>query len=363
MKNAFGRAALLLSLAAMAGAAPLQDWSHFELKKDLGTYADEKGSSVKVAQVDGPAGGQKAVHLSADLAQWGGMWARALTQDLSQATALRFKAKAKKGGQLLLSLMDAKQVQVDATVLVLGGDWQEFTVPLSLFKKSAWQMPEAPKDGVFDAADLKSLNLSPRAVGKSEFTVGPISTVSGKVEAQTGLQDGTGPDGALKVQDFEAIETAYGTFQDDKTPCKVTMKVVDDPDKKGGQVCRIDYKLDPKGWGGAWMRAGQTWGGQDWSGGKTLKLRVRSDAPVDLELAFNDANQNAYTAPAVHYDGKGWQTLAVPMAGFHLNEYYQPPESKKGAPLDLGRIESFNIGVKSSGSGRVYVDDVVLYKR
>jgi hypothetical protein len=111
------------------------------------------------------------------------------------------------------------------------------------------------------------------------------------------------------------------------------------------------------------MRAGQAWGGQDWSAGKSLTLRVQAAAPVDLELAFNDANQNAYLAPAVHYDGKGWQTLTVPLAGFQLNAYYQPPEAKKGAPLDLSHIETFNIGVKTTGQGRFLVDDVSLLTR
>lgn len=362
MKTQTFLAAGLLALAVAAPAAELQSWDPMETGKTIGLYADTEGSKIEFKQVDGPAAGQKAVKLSADIKKWGGIWSNANGKALSAASALQFKAKAKGTGQLMVSLTDAKKIQVEATIRVMAGDWQDFSLPLSLFHKAAWQQPDAPKDGAFDPATVAGFNLSPRSAGTYEFTVGPVSIVDGAVDARTGMMDGSGKDGVLLVQDFEGMEAgAYGTFQDNKTGCLVKMSIVDGG--KSGKGAQLDFDIKADGWGGAWMRTGDSWGGQDWSGAKSLKLMVKSGAPVELELAFNDANQNAYLAPSVTTAGKGWQELEVPFSGFHLNEYYQPPQAKKGAALDLSHVEAFNIGVKTVGKGSCIVDDVKLLKK
>lgn len=362
MKHPWILATALLGLTGTLSAANLVDWGHFEQGKDLGAYADDGASTISAKQVEGPAKGQKALRMDASLAKWGGVWANVQGQDLSQAGGLRFKAKAGQPGQLTVSLVDAKKAQVEAVISVKAGDWQGFAIPMSLFHKSAWQAPEAPKDGVFDPAHLSGLNLSPRAPGEHSFSVGPIEIVNGPVEGKTGLMDGSGKDGALMVQDFEDLQAgAFGTFQDDKTGCTIKLQMVDGG--RSGKAAQFDDDLKDGGWLGAWMRAGDSWGGQDWSGAKSLHLWVKSSAPTSLELAFNDANQNAYLAPAVQTQGHGWEALVVPFDGFKLNEYYQPAQAKKGAPLDLSHIDSFNIGVKSPGKGSFLVDDVILYKK
>jgi hypothetical protein len=351
----------LLALAGGLNAGDLIDWNSVELGKGAGSYADEEGGKVGLKLVEGPSKGQKALQVTADFKHWGGAWAYAGDTDLSKASGLRFKAKAAQGAHLLVSLTDHKKVQVEATVRVQAGDWQDFALPMALFKKSAWQQPEAPKDGAFDPSKVTTLNLSPRGAGKSGFSVGPLSIATGPLEAATGMMDGFGKDGALLVQDFEGLGTgAYGTFVDEAgSKLGLALKA-----GERGQGLAFSSQQAEGGWSGAWMRAGDAWGGQDWRGAKRITLRVKSGKPVALQLAFNDAKQNAYISSDVTAEGgKGWQTLELPFSSFTLNPYYQPPQAQKGAALDLSHIETFNISVRTPGKAEFVVDEVVLFKK
>lgn len=352
--------AALLALSGALSAADLVTWSLLEPGKTMGSFADDAGGKAEATLVDGPAKDQKALKLSANLAKWGGVWAGVQVKDLSQAGGLRFKARSPQTVRLMFSVNDAKKIQVEAPFEVKGGDWQEFTIPMANFRKSAWQQPDAPKDGEFDAANVMGMSVSTGKAGKVELLMGSVAVVKGAVVGQTGIQDGSGKDGALKVQDFEDMQSGtYGTFADEKGS-KITLAHVAGEAGKGMQ---FQAQMAEGGWCGAWLRAGTAWGGQDWRGAKRITLRVKSDAPISLELAFNDATQSAYVAPPVSAEGKGWQTLTVDFAGFTLNPYYQPPQAKKGAAQDLSKVEAFNINVKSAGASSFVVDDVVLYKK
>jgi hypothetical protein len=361
MKKALWMALALGALAPVAGAAALQDWAKLETGVNVGTYADKAGSKIEVLQVDGPAKGEKAVRLSSKIVQWGGMWAAA-APGLDKAAGIRFKAKASAPGLLLVSLSDDRKVQVEARVRVRDGGWQDFELPLSAFVKASWQDPEAPKGAVFNPAKLASFNLSSRSVGESEYSVGPISLVEGKAVAKTGLAS-DGKAGTLVMQDFETLEaSAYGPFVDEKVGSKISVSLKEEAGKKGNKVAVLDYDLKPAGWCGAWMRAGDDWTGQDWNGAKSVELRVYSKEPLQLELAFNDANQNAYLSTGGATTGKGWETLKVPFSSFVLNPYYQPPQAKKGAALDLSHVETFNVAPKTEGKHSFQVDDILLQK-
>lgn len=362
MKKSLWMAMALGALSAGAGAAALQDWAHLEQGKDYGTYTDKAGSTLEASVVEGPAKGEKAVRLTSQLVQWGGLWATTAQGLGGPAAGIRFKAKAEAPGVLMVSLTDDRQLQVEARVRVKAGAWQDFELPLSAFSKASWQDPEAPKAAVFDPAKVKGLNLSPRTVGASAFTVGPVAVVEGKATAKTGFAS-DGKAGALVMQDFEALEaSAMGPFSDEKLGSKVALALKDEEGRKGNKVAVIDYDLKPGGWCGYWMRAGDDWNGQDWTGAKSVELRVHSREPIVLELAFNDANQNAYLSTAGTTAGKGWETLKVPFSSFVLNPYYQPPQSKKGAALDLSHVETFNVAPKTEGKHAFKLDDILLQK-
>ena len=355
------RSLLILALAAApwaAQAAELQDWSVFD--QNLGPYSDSAASKVTLDQIDGPTKG-KAIRINADLVKWGGAWANTLNMpsDLAKATGLHFMAKAAGPGTLIFGLKDSKKVQAQVAVRVKAGDWQDFNVPLSLFKRSEWQDPEAPKDAPLDLTLIQGLNLSPYANGKSQFSVGPVGILTGKVTAKTGLMQDARSDGQQLAQDFEDLEVgAYGTYVDDKGS-KLDVTMQDEAGKKNNRVASFKYDIKDGGWAGAWMRVGDEWGGVNWKGAKTLSLRVNTSSPAQLTIAFNDNNQVAYVADLPATQGKGWETFSLPLSAFEVNKYYQPPQAKKGAAQDLSHLESFNIGFKSGQKGSVQIDDLL----
>jgi hypothetical protein len=90
---------------------------------------------------------------------------------------------------------------------------------------------------------------------------------------------------------------------------------------------------------------------------------VYSEEPIAIRFGFNDANQNAYEARAPRTSGKGWETVSLPMSSFTLNEFYQPEGAKKDAPLDLSRVETFNVGPDTKGKHSFKLKDMRLIKR
>jgi hypothetical protein len=124
----------------------------------------------------------------------------------------------------------------------------------------------------------------------------------------------------------------------------------------------LDYDLKTDGWCGEWIRAGAEWKGQDWAGAKAIVVEAWCAEPVVLQVAFNDANQNAYMADAEALPAGQWKALRLPLKAFSLNPYYQPPQAKKGAKLDLSRVETFNLSPRSQGKHLVWVKKVSLQR-
>ena len=133
-------------MGAVISAAVLQDWSTLDVSKDAGTFADSKGSKISFSLVPGPNEGQKALQISANLTDWGGVWAT-LGKDLSKVKALKFKAKSSAPTYLMVGLNDDQKVQAIAYVKITSADWSEFIVPLSVFQKTPWPQATPRKMG------------------------------------------------------------------------------------------------------------------------------------------------------------------------------------------------------------------------
>ncbi len=333
-------------MGAVLSAAVLQDWSTLDPSKDAGTFTDSKGSKVSFSLVPGPSGGQKAIQINTNLSEWGGVWA-ILGKDLSKVKALKFKAKSSAPTYLMVGLNDDQKVQFIAYVKITSADWSEFVVPLSVFQKTPWPQADAPKDASLHLAKIDGVTLQPQNRGALEVSVGPLSGESGKVKAVTGLP--SPDDKKVLVQDFSMLDKdAYGSFAD-VNGSKINLSIEKDGGAPSGRAAQIKYSMMPNGWCGLWMRAGDRWGGQDWTGAKRLTCKVYSTEPLYIEFGFNDANQNAYVAHFPQTHGKGWETLSIPFEKFDLNEFYQPPEAKKDLPQDLSHIETFNIAPHANG--------------
>lgn len=346
-------------MASISAAAVLQDWSNIELNKTAGTFADKKGSKLKIAQAKGPQEEENALQISASIVEWGGVWT-GLTADLSKTSAVQFSAKSSAPVALEIQFTDSQKVQYVATVRVLSSDWEEFVVPISLFHKTPYPMPDAPKNANMRWGKIESMEFTPRKAGNITVDIGPVSTASGKVEAKTGMAGDA--DGALTVQDFALLEkNAYGPWSDKKS--KISLSVVKEKGETEGWVGDCRYDLKPFGWCGCWLRAGEFWGGQDWRGAKRLVMKVYGDEPLLFQFGFNDANQNAYVAKFPSTRGTGWETISIPFTSFLLNPYYQPEEAQKGAAMDISHVETFNLAPLTEGAHNFKVGAVLLYKK
>jgi hypothetical protein len=356
-KISFGLLALW-SLASLAGAATIRDWSAIDFGKNVGIYSDKDGTKLEVSQVSGQKDEEKAVQLSGNMVGWGGFWATA-QGDLSHAGAIKFMAKASKPMALNLGIADKKKVGYSVNVRILSDDWQEFVVPLSLFSRSKYQAEGAPAKGAIDWSKVASMTFSPAAQGDFTLALGSIASQSGKAEAKIGIK---AKPGVLVVQDFTLLEkNAYGPYSDDKGT-SITMTLKKDPQGDGNQLADFHYDIKEGGWCGYWMRAGESWGGQDWRGALSMNLEVYSEEPIQLNMGFNDPNQCAYVADSPKTKGKGWETLTIPFKNFALNKYYQPEGAKKGAALDLSHIESINLSPKGDGKHEFQVREIDIKK-
>lgn len=346
-------------VASGAFAAVLQDWSVVKPKDNMGTYMDTKGTKLSLSQVSGPAEGEKALRLSGNIVEWAGAWVLA-KGDLSKTGSLKLQAKAASPCILRVCLMDGQKTQVTADIRVTSEGWSSFSLPISAFRPTKYPDKEAPKNAKIDLAKIETIQIQPQGNGAMDLAVGPVMTASDKI-SKTGMV--VVGNGRLVVQDFVLLgKNAFGTFADKESNSRMTMEVVKDGDN-GERAGVFQYNIPSCGWCGSWLRAGETWDGQDWRGYKSLKFQVYSEEPIALKFGFNDANQNAYEAKAPKTQGKGWETISIPMPSFALNEYYQPEEARKGAALDLSRIETFNVGPETKGKHSFKLKNLELLKK
>lgn len=360
-RTALSACFLLFSAAVQAGT--IVDWNVWDLGKTLGVVTDAKGTKVAISQAEGPTKGEKALKATASLGEWGAVWVEART-DWTKIDALRFKAKVSAPGLMEVALIDARKVRHVCKVKVVSDEWEEFTIPLTIFTPTEYPAPGIPKNEPLDLKTVERLQISPWTSGTTTYWVGPISSAPHEAKAFTGMPEVTVERGRLVVQDFLLLDKrSYGPFTDGLEDTVIRMDVERDPETKGAAVGAVRYQMKPKGWCGLWIRCGIDWGGQDWRGGATFRLTYRSEEETPLEIGFNDRNQNAYvTYVKLEETGDKWASLDVPIKKFKLNAEYQPKEGRKGEPLDLSRIETFNIAPLAPGEHEFRLKEISIRK-
>lgn len=357
-----------LSLAAIPLRADVaEDWASLS-QANIGTYSDEQGSSINFQAVKGEKG-EYVLELTYDLKAngWCGIW-HTLGKDLSAAGSLVFSAKASPPGEIQIALHDKYNVQYVANVAIPSDRWSDVSVPLSAFQKNPYyQPPDAKQGNPMDLSETKNLNIAPATPGKGTFWIGPISWKKGsaappKVKTEAGsaseekAASSKNASGKLTVQDFDKEESGvFGTYRDEQGS-SIQAVYKENSKKKGDGVLMVQYELKTGGWCGIWHRAGNTWDGQNWSGAQAVEVGIYSKTPVQIGMAFQDANNVQYTSDGATTKGGKWEILRIPLSSFQKDPYYQPPEAKKDAPQDLSLVKTFNIAPKTPGKGSFAVD-------
>lgn len=338
---------------------PLQNWSELEDGVTIGTYQDENSREIIVERAEGPSSEEDAIKIVTTIKEWGGLWC-SCWDDLSNASSIQFQAKADQPGLVLVQLHDEAKFRVVTTIKIKDSEWQTFNLPISLFKKNlGYQDPSVKEDAVMDWTSVQLLSFDWSGSTDGTFYVGPVRVCNDKQPPYTGLST---TEGKLIVQDYSMLNHSNGGIFKDDYGSEISMSIEKDKNSQNGYVASFNYNLIEEGYCGAWAESGYQWQGQNWQGAKELELRVYTEEAIELELAFNDKNQNAYVAPPAQTSGIGWETISVNFSDFYLNEYYQPENATPGAKQDLSHIKNFNLAPRTLGKNKFKVDLVAIVK-
>jgi hypothetical protein len=99
----------------------------------------------------------------------------------------------------------------------------------------------------------------------------------------------------------------------------------------------------------------------DWSGGRALAFRVKSAQPSRISVSFIDRNRVVYTS-WTDLKGEAWEEVRIPFDAVRPNPYFQPPDAKKGAPIDVKDVKFIAFAPQDKAAGRLMIDRFALAK-
>ena len=100
---------------------------------------------------------------------------------------------------------------------------------------------------------------------------------------------------------------------------------------------------------------------QDWSGGRAIEFQARPDHELRLSVSFLDRNRVVYTWYAELRGGE-WQQVRIPFDQVRPNPYFQPPDAKKGSPLDVSDVKFIAFAPQDKTSGRLAIGPFTMSK-
>lgn len=98
---------------------------------------------------------------------------------------------------------------------------------------------------------------------------------------------------------------------------------------------------------------------QDWSGGRAISFQVRPAHDLKLSVSFIDRNGVAYTAWR-ELKGGVPQQVRIPFDEIRPNPFFQPPDAKRGAPLDVSDVKGIAFAPQDRTSGRLAIGRFVV---
>lgn len=98
---------------------------------------------------------------------------------------------------------------------------------------------------------------------------------------------------------------------------------------------------------------------QDWSPGSGLAFQVKADKAIKLSVSFQDRNHVAYTT-WIPLSGGEWQRVELKFSELEPNPYFQPPNAKSGAPLDVSLVKRLGFAPVDEDGGQLSVGKWML---
>jgi hypothetical protein len=138
---------------------------------------------------------------------------------------------------------------------------------------------------------------------------------------------------------------------------EVKLSVGHDPALGNEPVLLVEYPAptpDPAG-RDVWCDAEN----RDWSRGRVISFQVKPEHAMKLSVSFFDRNRVVYTS-WVELDGNVWQPVRVSFDNVRPNPYFQPPDAKVGAPLDVSDVPGMAFAPQDPLSGSLTVSKIVV---
>jgi hypothetical protein len=99
----------------------------------------------------------------------------------------------------------------------------------------------------------------------------------------------------------------------------------------------------------------------DWSGGRAIAFQIKPSQALRLSGFFLDRNNVAYTT-WVELKGDVWQPVRITFDDVRPNPYFQPPDAKRGRPLDVSDVKFIAFAPQDRMSGRLAISKFVVVK-
>jgi hypothetical protein len=137
----------------------------------------------------------------------------------------------------------------------------------------------------------------------------------------------------------------------------VKLSVGNDPELGEEPVLFVTYPAptdDPAG-RDVWCDAEN----QDWSGGRAVSFSVKPDHAIKLSVSFFDRNRVVYTK-WIELQAAAWQPVRVSFDEVRPNPYFQPPDAKSDAPIDVSEVKGIAFAPQDSKPGRLSISKFVV---
>jgi Carbohydrate binding domain (family 11) len=137
----------------------------------------------------------------------------------------------------------------------------------------------------------------------------------------------------------------------------VRLRVDRDPSMPDEPVLIVDYPAPTKDPAGRDVQCVAE--NRDWTGGRAIAFQVKPDRPIRLSVSFLDRNRVAYTA-RTDLKGDVWQQIRIPFDEIRPNPFFQPPDAKTGAPIDVSEVTGLGFAPQDATAGRLAIGRFVV---
>jgi Carbohydrate binding domain (family 11) len=93
---------------------------------------------------------------------------------------------------------------------------------------------------------------------------------------------------------------------------------------------------------------------QDWTTGRAVSFRIKPDQAMRLSFSFFDRNRVVYTTWIDLRPGV-WQSIRIPFDMMRPNPFFQPPDAKGGAPIDVSDVKGIAFAPQDNAPGRLAI--------